>query len=425
MIDYMFFLGKGCVSAYIFFEYIELLYTRRYCKKIIYWCGLIFYIIVSFFAKTLNSPIINVLCTVFVMGLINLLLYEVNGKNYLINFIIYFLYIILVDTVISTAFSIVTSSNVYEISGTQTMYLLSGVVYAIVLICTHRIVIQFIQRNPIPKSSMAIKIYMIFLLAFEVMIISYFITIKFWSVPIFFISIGFASIYIGIIYLYKLIFKNMRLEKQIELLNQQREMTNKYYQENQKKYIEAQKLLHDFKKHIQIVEGLSGGEEKIKEEYIDSLINRINTLELKFKCSNRIINIIVWNKMQQCIELGIDFNIHMQDISFNFMSDMEVTSLFANLLDNSINSCEDSGLPKKSVDMRIHKFKNHIVINLKNTVGSEPILRNGKLVSKKAEHYGLGIIILEEIVNKYNGNLGFEYMNNYFITKIIFVEPEK
>lgn len=223
---------------------------------------------------------------------------------------------------------------------------------------------------------------------------------------------------IGILYLYKMISRITYLEKQTELLSQQKAATNKFYHESEKRYEAAQKLLHDFKKHLQVVESLANESYSNNQAYIENLEETIKSLEQKFQCSNKIINVIIWEKMQQCERLNINFNISMQDIDWDFMSDMELTSLFANLLDNSIEACEDSVAVKKDIDLRIHKYKKFIVINLMNSIGQRPVIKNRKPVSTKPGHKGLGMLILEEIVKKYDGDLNFDYTEEFFITKI-------
>lgn len=64
----------------------------------------------------------------------------------------------------------------------------------------------------------------------------------------------------------------------------------------------------------------------------------------------------------------------MQDIIFDFMNKPEVTALFANLLDNGIEACLHQ-TKKKEIFLRIHSFKDYIVIKMKNTVGTRPKLK--------------------------------------------------
>ena len=98
---------------------------------------------------------------------------------------------------------------------------------------------------------------------------------------------------------------------------------------------------------------------------------------------------------------------------------MEVTMLFANLLDNAIEACHTVESDEKQINLRIHRFKDFIVIKMRNSIAKMPIDKNGELISTKSNHMGMGMLILERLVNKYDGNLNYDYSDVYFETKII------
>ncbi len=48
-----------------------------------------------------------------------------------------------------------------------------------------------------------------------------------------------------------------------------------------------------------------------------------------------------------------------------------------------------------------------------------PIYKNGEFISTKSNHMGMGMSILEELADKYDGNLNCDYSEVHFETKII------
>lgn len=96
-----------------------------------------------------------------------------------------------------------------------------------------------------------------------------------------------------------------------------------------------------------------------------------------------------------------------------------MTSFFANLLDNAIEACQDSKKEKKKIYFRVHKFKDYIVIRMQNTIGSLPHFKAGQLQSTKPGHLGMGMLVLTNIVEKYCGNIDYNYTEDYFEIKII------
>ena len=173
------------------------------------------------------------------------------------------------------------------------------------------------------------------------------------------------------------------------------------------------------KKHIQTINGLEQLDKKTQSEYTDEFVNSIENIRPQFVCSDRVVCAIIWNKIEMCERHGIEFDISMQDVLFDFMNKPEVTALFANLLDNGIEACLASDKEKKEIFLRIHSFKDYVVIKMKNTIGTCPKMKNKKFVSTKLGHLGLGTSIMEEIAEKYYGNVNYDYSEEYFETKII------
>lgn len=123
--------------------------------------------------------------------------------------------------------------------------------------------------------------------------------------------------------------------------------------------------------------------------------------------------------MQLCKQENIKLDISMQDIEFDFMNNMDLTSLFANMFDNAVDACKKCDNNKRRIVLHIHKYNNYVVINLVNSIKQKPEIREGKLVSTKQNHIGLGMTILTDVVERYNGNIDYSYTDNEFETKII------
>ena len=398
----------------------EALYEKKYSNhRIIYFLAFIICVILNIIVTYAKMPSLNVLYSMVALCSMSYLIYNTHGKNVIINSAIVIIYIAITDLIVTTIFSIFTLNNTYNALQKPEFYLISGLASAVVILCTNNLLIQLILRCQISKVSLVLNSYMIYLMIFEVSCLCYFLVQDYeHNIPLLLISLGFIVVDGGIIYLYKLISKNALLEKQTELLERQREMTVKYYDGLQKRYEQTQKLLHDMKKHIQVISCLASSEESLKEEYSKELINSMDEIGWQFQCSDKIVSAIVWDKIQVCKNQNITFEVNMQDIDFDFMDKIDVTTLFANLLDNAIEACQCSKEQKRKITLRIHRYKDYIVIMMRNTIGGIPVLKDGRLMSTKAEHMGMGMIILENLVNKYCGNLSYGYSNEFFETKI-------
>lgn len=420
----IFLIGLLCscvVTGGVFFEIMGILYEKKF-PKWIYLVALFLYIILSMLVASIKVPVLNVVFSMLVLCILSYLLYNTAGKNVIINAVIVIVYLAIVDMTVTIIFSIFTSDSAYIALQNPKFFFVSGIGNALLILCTSNLLIQIIIRCQISKVSKCLHLYMIFLVVFEFSILLWALQTNTeieHNLPLLFLCLGFIIVDGGILYLFKMLSKNTALEKQTELMEQQHDMTVKHYEGLQERYDETQRTLHDIKKHLQVITNIETGKSGLKEEYTEELIQSIDGMLRQFQCSDKIVCAIIWDKIQICNKDGIALDINMQDIEFDFMDKIEVTTLFANLLENAIEACQRSGYPQKEIHLRIHKFKNYIVIKMQNTIGSKLTFDRGKLKSSKPGHHGLGMTILSNLANKYCGNLKYDYTEEYFETKII------
>lgn len=417
------FIGLACssmVTGYVLLEAMGSLYEKKYTNnKVIYVGAYTLYVILSIAVAWIEIPTLNVINSMVILCALTKGLYKAYGKSVLVNSGFIIIYLAIIDIVVTEVLSVFLSSSTYNVLQNSKLFLASGIGNSIIVLCTYKLLIQILERCQINIVSRIQHLYMLFLMVFEFGILCYFVRQEMErenNVSLLLVSLGFVILDAGFIYIYKMLSQEAILEKKTELIEQQLEMTQKYYESLQNNYERMQKIVHDIKKHLQVLEGL---EKEGKKEYSTELMDMIGNVQLGFQCSDKIACAVIWNKMQICEQKGIVFEINMQDIMFDFMEKTEITALFANLLDNALEACESSKSNEKRIVLRIHSFKEYIVIRLRNTIGTMPKLKNGKLISTKNGHLGVGMTILESLANKYCGNMDYEYSDTFFETKLI------
>lgn len=414
-------LFSSIITGYAFFASLNALYEKKYiAHKTLYIFALLGYISLSVIVVWIGIPTLNLVYSFFILYIISKSLYQSHGKNVLINSGVIIVYFSIVDMIATTIFSTFLGHNTYDILHEPLPYILSSAGNAIIILCTNKFLIQCLQHCQMSKASSLLHAYMIFLMIFELWTLCY--LVKFFighNVFPLLISIGFVVIDAGILYLYSTLSKKALLEKKTELAEQQLEMTVKYYEDFLENHERTQKKLHDIKKHLQILKVMNTMDKTCEQEYTEEILQSLDDVHQQFQCDDKIISAIIWNKKQICEDYGIEFQTDIKNSSFEFMTKMEITALFANLLDNAIESCLDSKSDKKTIILRIHRFKDYIVIKLLNSLGSKPRLKEGKLISTKAGHLGMGMSIIENLVEKYCGNLKYNYTEDFFETNII------
>lgn len=411
------------VNGYVLFEIMESLYEKKFPEnRWIYKVGLFVYIILSVLISGMKIPALNIIYSMLILCILSYMLYVPYNKNIFLNSMFVIIYFAIIDVIVTTIFSIFAKKSIHVALENSKLFFVSGVGNAILMLCTFHFLVKLIKHCHINKISKSLHLYMLFLAVFEFGILCNFLRLDFeveHNISLLLICIGFIIVDGGALYLFKVVSRNAVLEKQADLIEQQRKMTIKYYEGLQERYTETQKLLHDMKKHLRVIENLEVKNVELKNKYATELIETLENIQQQFQCSDQIVCAILWEKIQICKREDIDLDINMQDVKFDFMDRIELTSLFANLLDNAIESFQESRRIKREINLRIHQFKDYIVIKMRNTLGNEPIARTQRLQSTKEGHLGMGMLILASLANKYCGNLNYDYTEDYFETKII------
>ncbi len=117
------------------------------------------------------------------------------------------------------------------------------------------------------------------------------------------------------------------------------------------------------------------------------------------------------------ITFNLDYNIH---VHIN-MTSMEICSLFHNLLKNAIEANE-MVTTKKEIQLSLKRYKSSMIINLTNTVEDNFSMEyiTSKISSKQNHNdHGIGLLSIDNIVNKYNGSSKYNHIDNTLCTTIV------
>ncbi len=182
-------------------------------------------------------------------------------------------------------------------------------------------------------------------------------------------------------------------------------------------------MKHDFQKQISVLKEMIGDDNRQAEEFIKGIERRYRESSYEKYTDNAVLNILLHQKAKECEEKGIEIHISSAYGSFGFISDTDTVAIFANMIDNAIEACENSE------DKRIYlKFylTNDVFPSVKteNSSDTEPKLLNGTLVTQKPEKsfHGMGMKSIQRAAKNYNGTVDwfYEKERRIFQTVVIF-----
>lgn len=210
------------------------------------------------------------------------------------------------------------------------------------------------------------------------------------------------------LYLFRYFFRASKLEQEMKLTQVQNELQYRHYEELEQKYRESRKVLHDMKNHLQAVEQLYEGENKeAGDNYVRNLYHMINILGEKYYSSNRMLNIILNEKLSQAQKLGIKVSAEVGDADFSDIQDIDITTIFANLLDNALEAAVSAADPW--MELNIDIVQDFRVIRIRNSRGVKPDSpaqdSNELPLHTSLGHMGLGLDNVRQTLEKYHGSL--------------------
>lgn len=198
----------------------------------------------------------------------------------------------------------------------------------------------------------------------------------------------------------------LELQKESDLVN--------YYKLLFKQDEQLKIFIHDIKKHLIAINDLNSNNNKeMISQYIEKLTNSPELRTYAKPCDNDILNSILSRYISYFAENKIRFSSDIRSHAVDFLPFDDMTSLFCNLMDNSLEAArkvEDS-----YVELNIYqKLQNNCtVLTLVNSCAASPYTGKNQLKTTKSdpERHGFGIKSIERIVEKHNGIMQMYYDN--------------
>jgi len=283
----------------------------------------------------------------------------------------------------------------------------------IIMSMTYVIWRKFINRNWINVNWLLIIIpiyQMVLITAFLIFADS---TTELEEYVCFFLVLFGIIINIAIAYLIQGIYRKNAVERELASLSRQREVELKYYELASENVEKMRAVRHDFGNQLQVIYQMLSdgvGQEEVKN-LLDESYENLRTQTLTRYCDNQIVNAVLVTKIASANMQNIKVECETSIPEELGISQLDLCSIFGNLLDNAIEACEKiTDIYLEDDRSRFIRIKSGIlggflVIKIRNTFAKVPIIKEGQIVTSKADKHkhGLGLRLLEQIAEKYEG----------------------
>lgn len=232
-------------------------------------------------------------------------------------------------------------------------------------------------------------------------------------------SIEIVLITILVMLIYQMVNRILSIEKEnylVKLNNEELKFNKKNYENIITHMNEIRKIKHDMNHMLlSLLEDCEKKDYESLHNHINNQLHRINETQT-VDTGNASLNLILASQLSKINGKNIEF-IASQFDDNTPMDKIDFYVLLGNLLDNAIENCTSKSIKKIILD--IYKESNDFVIDIKNTNINNPLVDNPNFNTTKEDcGHGFGMRSIVNIVNKYHGEITYDYSYRYFSVQI-------
>ena len=214
----------------------------------------------------------------------------------------------------------------------------------------------------------------------------------------------FLSCLVSLLLMVCFCFRQSQLKMQISVLDTQYDLIESQYVRAQNFYAENAKLYHDIKHHLRALERLlQNGDQREALAYIESVQEPLQCKMIPVHTGVDIVDAVIYEAKEKAEQRNILLVVETPILPSGLkLEDREFCVLFANLLNNALEAA------KEQIRLNIAITAGFLVIEMQNDYKEKPVVKNNHFVSEREQDslaHGWGMKIIEQIVEKYQGEL--------------------
>ena len=214
----------------------------------------------------------------------------------------------------------------------------------------------------------------------------------------------FLSCLVSLLLMVYFYFRQSQLKMQISVLDTQYDLIESQYVRAQNFYTENAKLYHDIKHHLRALERLlQNGDRREALAYIESVQEPLQCKMIPVHTGVDIVDTVIYEAKEKAEQRNILLQVETPILPSELkIEDRELCVLCANLLDNALKAA------KEQIKLNIAIAAGFLVIEMENDYKEKPLVKNNHFVSETEQGslaHGWGMKIIEQIVEKYHGEL--------------------
>lgn len=214
-------------------------------------------------------------------------------------------------------------------------------------------------------------------------------------------------------------FFSKKVEQQME--SYQRELIETHYAEVDNMYRQIRGWRHDYRNHIQTMKAYAsvGNLDAIKN-YLDELDQDLATVDTVVKTGNSMADAILNSKISlaKSNQISVKADVHIPLALTT--SDLDLCVIIGNLFDNAIDASLDLPEEKRLIRIYMDMKNTQLYISFTNFTASKKQKKvGGRFLTTKGGGHGLGLIRIDNIVERLDGYISRNSEDGAFTTEIL------
>ena len=214
-------------------------------------------------------------------------------------------------------------------------------------------------------------------------------------------------------------FFSKRIDKQIA--SYQRELIETHYAEVENMYQQIRGWRHDYRNHIQTMKAyaMSGNLDAIRD-YLDALDTDLSTVDTVIKTGNAMADAILNSKISLAKSRHIPVRADAYIPLALKTSELDLCVIIGNLFDNAIEASLELPEEKRLIRVYMDMKNTQLYISFTNlTAGKKRAKVNGRFLTTKGEGHGLGLVRIDNIIERLDGYISRNSEDGAFTTEIL------
>ena len=208
--------------------------------------------------------------------------------------------------------------------------------------------------------------------------------------------------------------------KNTKVTEYQNTLMEQHYVEVENMYRKMRGWRHDYHNHMQVLAAyLESGQVEKAREFLDEINDNLVKVDTVLKTGNTMVDAILNSKisLMRAKDIAVDATARVPGELP--MADVDLCVIIGNLLDNSMEACENLPAQQRFVRIYISVKETHLYMVFTNSAGKKQAKVGKIFASTKGSGHGFGLTRVDELVEKYGGYLTRASEDGGYTTEVI------